>query len=153
MYFSAPLASVILNLLCWVRFLKAWITSDIKFELSGINNLGSSVFLALLELHSQNFTGSGRSWITLIMIQWPTGFAAGKNYMKIECSWVSYFEKISSHVQGSPDVRTAFIPAKNCPYNRDVLTSMHFTTGCPMVTDTTLIWNIFRKCWRNAKSF
>ena len=36
-----------------------------------------------------------------------------------------------SLVQGSPDVRTAFIPAKNCSYNRDVLTSMHFTITNP----------------------
>ena len=63
-----------LNLLCCVRFLKAWITYDIKFELSGINNLGSSVFLALIELHSQNFTGRRP-----IIIHWPAGFAAGKN--------------------------------------------------------------------------
>ena len=34
-------------------------------------------------------------------------------------------------VQGSPDVRTAFIPDKNCPYKRDVLTSMHFTITNP----------------------
>ena len=78
MYFSAPLASVILNLLCWVRFLKAWITSDIKFELSGINNLGSSVFLAHKLLHSLNIVRRR----TLIMIHWPAGFAAGKENSK-----------------------------------------------------------------------
>ena len=27
------------------------------------------------------------------------------------------------------------------------------STGCPTVTDTTLIWNIFHKCWQNAISF
>ena len=34
-------------------------------------------------------------------------------------------------IQGSPLVTTAFIPAKNCPYKRDVVTSMHFTITNP----------------------
>ena len=37
----------------------------------------------------------------------------------------------SSKIQGSPLVTTAFIPAKNCPYKRDVVTSMHFTITNP----------------------
>ena len=36
-----------------------------------------------------------------------------------------------AEVQGSPLVTTAFIPAKNCPYKRDVVTSMHFTITNP----------------------
>ena len=36
-----------------------------------------------------------------------------------------------SAIQGSPLVTTAFIPAKNCPYKRDVVTSMHFTITNP----------------------
>ena len=37
----------------------------------------------------------------------------------------------TSQLQGSPLVTTAFIPAKNCPYKRDVVTSMHFTITNP----------------------